>query len=261
MSSVRLLPIIVEHTIDEQSPLCGHTHDSLMSVRAPGVITIHSSSFPHPVLPFFAQMLVCTDGEALFCATDTIQHTRWPAPVDGSAQIFCLLGLQANAEIIITFEGTTEMGNPFMARQSYLPTEIHWGHSFVPIILPPELGKTHYKVDISKCALNPAASLSYSQGQACVYRVPSPHSSQQLARALCSNPVQRHAGSDCTVSTDRALVVRTLMQRVSRTVVAGACMLQAYWKTRPGILAAARVSVDQLLSGFDSQLVLSSRCL
>lgn len=29
----RLLPIIVEHTIDEQSPLCGHTHDSLLAVR------------------------------------------------------------------------------------------------------------------------------------------------------------------------------------------------------------------------------------
>ncbi|KAK9805912.1 hypothetical protein WJX73_004138 [Symbiochloris irregularis] len=82
-----LLPIIVEHTIDEQSPLCGHTHDSLQA---------------------------------------------------------------ANAEIIVTFEGTTEMGNPFMARQSYLPNEIHWGHSFVPIIFPPTHGKTHYIIDISK---------------------------------------------------------------------------------------------------------------
>lgn len=58
--------------------------------------------------------------------------------------------VQVNAEIIVTFEGTTEMGNPFMARQSYLPTEIHWGHSFVPIIFPPPAGQTHYIVDISK---------------------------------------------------------------------------------------------------------------
>ena len=27
-----LLPLIQEHTIDERSPLCGHTHDSLMAV-------------------------------------------------------------------------------------------------------------------------------------------------------------------------------------------------------------------------------------
>ena len=45
--------------------------------------------------------------------------------------IWKLVLWQVNAEIIVTFEGTTEFGNPFMARQSYLPTEIHWGHKFV----------------------------------------------------------------------------------------------------------------------------------
>ncbi|KAK9916760.1 hypothetical protein WJX75_006642 [Coccomyxa subellipsoidea] len=82
-----LLPLIIEHTIDERSPLIGHTFDTLMAV---------------------------------------------------------------NAEIIVTFEGTTEFGNPFMARQSYLPTEIHWGHKFVSIIGVPPPGQTHYKVDISR---------------------------------------------------------------------------------------------------------------
>lgn len=48
-----ILPLIIEHTIDERSPLCGHTHDSLT---------------------------------------------------------------EAMAEIVVTFEGTSEMGNPFMAR-------------------------------------------------------------------------------------------------------------------------------------------------
>lgn len=55
-----------------------------------------------------------------------------------------------NAELIVTFEGTTEFGNPFMARQSYLPTEIHWGHKFVPILHKPPPGETRYNVDISK---------------------------------------------------------------------------------------------------------------
>jgi hypothetical protein len=57
---------------------------------------------------------------------------------------------QVNAEIIVTFEGTTEFGNPFMARQSYLPTEIHWGHKFVGIMGPPAPGQTRYMVDITK---------------------------------------------------------------------------------------------------------------
>ena len=31
----RLLPVIIEHTIDERSPLIGHTFDSLVAVRHP----------------------------------------------------------------------------------------------------------------------------------------------------------------------------------------------------------------------------------
>jgi len=58
--------------------------------------------------------------------------------------------MQVNAELIVTFEGTTEFGNPFMARQSYLPTEIHWGHKFVSILQKPPPGQTRYHVDISK---------------------------------------------------------------------------------------------------------------
>lgn len=60
------------------------------------------------------------------------------------------MAAQVNAELIVTFEGTTEFGNPFMARQSYLPTEIHWGHKFVPILHKPPPGETRYNVDISK---------------------------------------------------------------------------------------------------------------
>uniref|UniRef100_A0A1D2A1X4 Uncharacterized protein n=1 Tax=Auxenochlorella protothecoides TaxID=3075 RepID=A0A1D2A1X4_AUXPR len=83
-----LLPLIIEHTIDERSPLCGHTHDSLTSL---------------------------------------------------------------NAEIVVTFEGTTEFGNPFMARRSYLPHELHWGEQFLPIIMRPEGSETnkHYGVDLT----------------------------------------------------------------------------------------------------------------
>ena len=39
-----LLPLIQEHTIDERSPLCGHTHDSLMAVSICPWSNVHMSS-------------------------------------------------------------------------------------------------------------------------------------------------------------------------------------------------------------------------
>ncbi|DBA66589.1 TPA: hypothetical protein ACH3X2_002245 [Trebouxia sp. C0005] len=81
-----LLPLVEEHNIDERSPLCGHTHETLMLV---------------------------------------------------------------NAEIVITFEGTTEFGNDFMARQSYLPNELRWGHCFKDMLSHPAPGTTQYRIDFS----------------------------------------------------------------------------------------------------------------
>ena len=58
--------------------------------------------------------------------------------------------MEVDAEVIVTFEGTTEMGNPFMARQSYLPSEILWGHQFCSIIRKPKPPNTHYVIDIER---------------------------------------------------------------------------------------------------------------
>ncbi|GAX73024.1 hypothetical protein CEUSTIGMA_g476.t1 [Chlamydomonas eustigma] len=82
-----ILPTIVEHTIDESSPLFGLTHQRL---------------------------------EAL------------------------------NAEIVVVFEGSTELGDMFMVRQSYMPPQIHWGHSFCQIIKKAPEGQTRHKVDLSR---------------------------------------------------------------------------------------------------------------
>eukprot|EP00887_Chlorella_sp_A99_P001604 scaffold8.g1604.t1 len=82
------LELVIEHTIDERSPLCGHTHDSLSAL---------------------------------------------------------------NAEIVVTFEGTTEFGNPFMARRSFTPADIHWGRQFADIIAKPARhGDTQYSVDLNR---------------------------------------------------------------------------------------------------------------
>ena len=68
----------------------------------------------------------------------------------GNISSRCCLLLQVNAEIVVTFEGTTEFGNPFMARQSYLMDEIMWGHQFNQIIYHPEPENTRYRIDFSR---------------------------------------------------------------------------------------------------------------
>lgn len=51
-----LLPLIEEHTIDERSPLCGHTYMSLKSVRlVPAALLVAADSMPPaPVAPCIA---------------------------------------------------------------------------------------------------------------------------------------------------------------------------------------------------------------
>jgi hypothetical protein len=39
-----LLPLIIEHTIDERSPLCGHTHSSLVQMNAEIVVTFEGTT-------------------------------------------------------------------------------------------------------------------------------------------------------------------------------------------------------------------------
>lgn len=126
--------------------------------------------------------------------------------------------VQINAEVVVTFEGTTggipasllmlhvfpvpilhgsigadqahmfsthdmwstfaEMGNPFMARQSYLPSEIHWGHQFCPIIRKPKPPSTRYLIEIERCSSNPSLrSASYPSY---------PFSLPAIATVLCS---------------------------------------------------------------------------
>lgn len=71
------------------------------------------------------------------------------------ARKFCLIALlcwlqSLGAEVIVTFEGTSESGAQFQTRQSYLPSEIHWGYVFVEIIHHAKQGETQHTVDISR---------------------------------------------------------------------------------------------------------------
>ena len=68
-----------------------------------------------------------------------------------SSSMYWLMWLQAlGAEVIITFEGTSESGAQFMTRQSYLPSEMHWGYVFTEIIFHAREGETEHTVDISR---------------------------------------------------------------------------------------------------------------
>ncbi|KAG2486473.1 hypothetical protein HYH03_014920 [Edaphochlamys debaryana] len=73
--------------------------------------------------------------------------------IDESSPLFghTLQSLEAvGAEIVVTFEASSELGDTFMARQSYLPSEIHWGHTFVNIIRSARQGETQHEVDLSR---------------------------------------------------------------------------------------------------------------
>lgn len=54
------------------------------------------------------------------------------------------------AEIVVTFDGQSELGDSFMTRQSYLPSEIHWGCVFVNIIQQAQAGCMQHSIDLSR---------------------------------------------------------------------------------------------------------------
>ena len=88
LDPLMLLPITIEHVIDETSPLFRHTHDSL-----------------------------------------------------------CACG----AEIVVALEGCVDAtGLSFSARQSYLPSEILWGHTFRRIIRHAPSGSTRHEVALAR---------------------------------------------------------------------------------------------------------------
>lgn len=69
------------------------------------------------------------------------------------------------AEIVVAIDAATEHGDQFSTMHSYLPSEIHWGFSFVNIVTPARPPSTHHTVDIGRWDFN---SLS---GMLCMHEV------------------------------------------------------------------------------------------
>jgi hypothetical protein len=60
-----------------------------------------------------------------------------------------------DAEVVVLFEGVTETGALFSGKRSYLPTEIHWGYTFVPITHQSHSSSTFHCVDLSRFSFSP----------------------------------------------------------------------------------------------------------
>lgn len=251
-----LLPLVVEHSIDERSPLFGHTYESLRVCPTCSLHTGFQSSlllmshpvtiftvyyctwvfrsrsdtpdrylvlpgkpvnrYMHPVMrapllheivsvccscicvssvtPPGAHMLALLDcrptsipeacvlttgplsrhvplvttthmataaavAPRLVCCWLIVDNCMWCWPLQCRSKLhevgdeYGLMFLQAlGAEVIVTFEGTSESGAQFMTRQSYLPSEMHWGYVFSEIIFHAKEGETEHSVDISRSA-------------------------------------------------------------------------------------------------------------
>lgn len=78
-------------------------------------------------------------------------------PTPSTAFAFQPMPLQAvGAELVVEFEGSTELGDTFMVRQSYLANELHWGYCFASIITRAPPGETQHLVDLSRWVMAPS---------------------------------------------------------------------------------------------------------
>ena len=72
----------------------------------------------------------------------TLRSGHDPTPANASVQAL-------NAEVVVAVEGTNEFGDTFAARQSYLPSEVNWGHVFKQILFKAPPGSTRHYVNVS----------------------------------------------------------------------------------------------------------------
>jgi hypothetical protein len=77
----RLLPLIIEHTIDERSPLCGHTHDTLAEVRDVWSENRRSVNERFPKFGFNVCRIHSSSGQVDLCPARVNKHRSLPTKV------------------------------------------------------------------------------------------------------------------------------------------------------------------------------------
>ncbi len=176
-----LLPTTAEHHVDEASPLFGHTLQSLEVRRGPGLFGyagVHSNR-----TAYCCRSCLGLDEDVPIGAINI--RGRREVTGMGTPNHHCLaFGMPCHApqavsaEIVVTFEASSELGDTFMARQSYLPTEVGPAAARVPSYhvlgsvpmlgtqaqLPPQLPTSHHWPACPKrtpcCPSRPYSSLS-----------------------------------------------------------------------------------------------------
>ena len=122
IEALLLTPIVLEHTIDERSPLHNLSHDDLV---------------------------------------------------------------RRQAEVVVTFEATSDFGDSFMVRRSYLANEICWGFVFVPIVSCARKGALQHTADLSKFHnVQPEEELPPNASQSVVSRIVLSPQTQQAPKTL-----------------------------------------------------------------------------
>lgn len=101
--SMLLLPVVLEHDILPGTPLFGHTLTSLEELQAEA---------RRHARPLGVRCVLAQERRMVACRTDG-------AP---------------RQQIVVSFEGADDIGQPFRARRSYLSSELKWGHEFLDLL-------------------------------------------------------------------------------------------------------------------------------
>ena len=99
-------------------------------------------------IPVRVEALELPEIETLLLTPTILEH-----PIDERSPLHGLTYdhlVARHAEIVVTYEGTSEFGDSFMVRRSYLAPEIHWGHHFVPILQRAGGGELQHAADLSR---------------------------------------------------------------------------------------------------------------
>ena len=137
-----VLPLTLEHEIDERSPLYGHTYDSL-TVRSPlSPLCLRYKAIQPSLYPPFTSMPshIPPESAQFSAACGHGMHARASEPARQAL----------DAEVVVLFEGVTETGALFSGKRSYLPTEIHWGYTFAEITHQSSSAGRFHAVDLSR---------------------------------------------------------------------------------------------------------------
>jgi Inward rectifier potassium channel C-terminal domain len=99
-------------------------------------------------IPVRAQQLELPPIETLLVVPTVLEHTideRSPLHGLGYDDL-----VARGAEILVSFEGTSDFGDSFAVRRSYLASEILWGRHFAPIVAAAAPGRLRHTADLSR---------------------------------------------------------------------------------------------------------------